>query len=268
MHTDRKIRKTTHNATSILTAIGKAHSIPVYIGASKALSRPAMHPPTDIHGESGLDGTSLLPTPTVEAVTSPPAIDAAFAALRAQPPGAAWLVATGAFTNAAALFIKYPSLAAHVAGVSLMGGAIGGGFTSAVLGMVDGVPRVGNWTQFAEFNILADPEAAAALFGHVILKKKITLVPLDLSHLVLATKEVQELLLYGSGGKGRRGEREDGGEGRAREGKTTLRVMLVELLLFFAKTYRYSLPPPSILARGETDKQKRRLRHHRWAPIA
>lgn len=194
-----------------------------------------MHAPTDIHGDSGLDGTALLPTPTVPAITAIPAIDAAYAALKACPPGTAWVVATGAFTNAAALFLKYPDLVAHVAGLSLMGGALGGGFTPAVLGEVEGVPRVGNWTQFAEFNVLADPEAAAAIFGNRALAAKTTLIPLDLSHLVLTTEGVRDLLLYG------REEVERGvavnGEGK-RGGKTRLRVMLVELLMFFAKTYR------------------------------
>ncbi|KAK3329714.1 Inosine/uridine-preferring nucleoside hydrolase domain-containing protein [Apodospora peruviana] len=220
------LEKTTLNATSILTAIGKADQIPVYPGASHALVRPPMHAPTDIHGETGLDGTSLLPPPTVPAITSVSAIDAAAAALKAEKPGTAWVVATGAFTNVAALFTKCPELVSHIKGLSLMGGAIGGGFTPAVLGHVDGVPRIGNWTQFAEFNVLADPEAAASIFENKKLAAKTTLIPLDVTHLVLTTQEVRDLLLYGA----------DGGK-KEGEGKTTLRVMLVELLMFFAKTY-------------------------------
>ncbi|KAH8890807.1 Inosine/uridine-preferring nucleoside hydrolase [Thozetella sp. PMI_491] len=219
------LENTTLNAGSILTAIGKAREITVYPGANKALYRPHMHPPTDIHGESGLDGTKLLPKPLVPADDTVPAIDAAAAALKAETPGTAWVVATGAFTNAAALFMKYPELVGHIKGLSLMGGAIGGGFTSAIMGVVDGVPRSGNWTQYAEFNILADPEAAASLFDNKELAGKTTLIPLDLTHQVLATKEVQDLLLYGPGGE------------KTGTGKTTLRVMMVELLFFFAMTY-------------------------------
>ena len=194
-----------------------------------------MHAPTDIHGDTGLDGTDLLPLPTVPPLSSPPAIDAAYAALKACAPGTAWVVATGAFTNAAALFLKYPDLVGHVKGLSLMGGAVGNGHTSAVLGTVDGVPRVGNWTQFAEFNVLADPEAAAAIFGNKELAGKTTLIPLDVSHLVLTTAEVQDLILFGW----EEVEKEGGvaEEVRARGGKTELRRMLVELLMFFAKTY-------------------------------
>lgn len=202
-----------------------------------------MHAPTDIHGESGLDGTSLLPQPTVPAITAIPAIDAAYTALKSTPPNTAWVVATGAFTNVAALFIKYPDLIAHIKGVSLMGGAIGGGFTNAVLGSVDGVPRVGNWTQFAEFNVLADPEAAAFIFGREGLREKTTLIPLDVTHLVLTTREVRDLLLWGPPEKrGPQEQQQQIGEGRFEgeevTGKSKLRVMLVELLMFFAKTYR------------------------------
>ena len=147
-------------------------------------------------------------------------------ALRAEPAGTAWVVATGGLTNVAALFAAFPDLARHVRGVSLMGGAVGGGFTSAVTGQVDGVERIGNWTQFAEFNIIVDPEAAAALFENPELARKLTMVPLDVTHQVLATADVQTLLLCGQDGQG-------GGKG-----KTKLRRMLVDLLMFFAETYR------------------------------
>ncbi|EXF84224.1 inosine-uridine preferring nucleoside hydrolase [Colletotrichum fioriniae PJ7] len=220
------LEKTTNNATSILTAIGKHNDIPVHVGAAKPMSRPPMQAATDIHGESGLDGTDLLPQPSKDANRSVPAIDAMAAALSAQPAGTAWLVATGSLTNVAELFAKYPDLVAHLKGLSIMGGAIGDGFTDIVLGVVDGVPRVGNWTPWAEFNIIIDPEAAAAVFHNKALAAKTTLVPLDLSHQVLATEEVRDALLYGT----------HGGE-KTGKGKTTLRQMLVELLMFFAKTY-------------------------------
>jgi uridine nucleosidase len=218
--------KTTLNASSVLTAIGKHDEVPVYAGASQALIRPPMHAPTDIHGESGLDGTTLLPRPLKTARTDVPAINAIAAALTAEPPGTAWLVATGALTNVALLFRQHPELVAHIAGLSIMGGALGGGFSEAIMGKVDEVERVGNWTQFAEFNILIDPEAAADIFGNAELAGKTTLIPLDLTHQVLATKDVQELLLYGVEGE------------QTGVGKTVLRTMLVELLMFFAKTYR------------------------------
>ncbi|KAK8114462.1 Inosine/uridine-preferring nucleoside hydrolase [Apiospora kogelbergensis] len=227
VHGNASLDKTTNNALSILTAIGKQHELTVYPGAAHALERAPIHAPTDIHGESGLDGTDLLPRPQTAADRSVSAVDAMAAALRATEPGTAYVVATGGLTNVGALFLKHPDLAAHIRGLSIMGGSLGGGFTPAVLGKVDGKERIGNFTPWAEFNILIDPEAAASLFGNPVLAAKTTLIPLDLTHLVLATQDVNELLLYGPNAGVK--------EGR---GKTDLRVMLVELLNFFAGTYR------------------------------
>ena len=70
--------------------------------------------------------------------------------------GAAYLVATGALTNIALLFALYPQLVHSVKGVIIMGGSVGGGFTNADLGWKAGDrgERIGNWTRWAEFNIL------------------------------------------------------------------------------------------------------------------
>lgn len=198
--------------------------MPLYIGEGKALERAALHAPTDIHGITGLDGTDLLPTPEC-APSTVPAVEAMAAALKAEAPGTAWIVATGTLTNVGALFRKHPELPGHLKGLSLMGGAIGDNFSDAPMGKVNGKIRIGNWTPWAEFNIFIDPEAASEVFGHPDLKGKITMVPLDLSHQVLATPEVRNLLLYGRDGP------------KTGAGKSTLRTMLVELLYFFARTY-------------------------------
>lgn len=117
-----------------------------------------------------------------------------------------------------------------VAGVSIMGGAIGSSFTPAPMGTVASKSRIGNWSEHAEFNILVDPEAASFLLSHPTLSLKTTLIPLDVTHLVLATPEVQELLHYG---KNRHVVVPGGKDGKP----STLRQMLIELLNFFAKTY-------------------------------
>jgi len=111
-----------------------------------------------------------------------------------------------------------------------MGGAIGGNFTDAKLGprfkdlSGNSQDRVGNHSPYAEFNIYCDPEAAAAVFSDPILAPKTTLVPLDLSHEVLGTAEVRNLLLHGS---------HVGGEGQP----SRVRRMFHDLMIFFAKTY-------------------------------
>lgn len=254
------LSKTTLNAGALLTAIGKHDEIPLHVGADKPLERPAHHPATEIHGESGLDGTDLLPKPA-RAPSDVPAVEAMVKALKAQPPNTAWIVATGSLTNVGQLFREHPDLASHVKGVSLMGGSIGDGFTDAPMGEVDGKPRIGNYTPYAEFNILIDPEAASEIFSNEALEGKVSVVALDLSHQVLATDDVRQLLLCGRDGT----KRDDG------KGKTVLRQMLVELLYFFAQTYAYvplltTLRGVATLTRTEI-RLASRLAHHCTIPL-
>ena len=105
-------------------------------------------------GSTGLDGTTLLPDPATVPVKRPNAVLAMRYALMEQPAGTAWVVATGALTNVALLFATFPEVVGHVKGLSIMGGAVGGGFTDAPMGRVKGEgERFGNHTRWAEFNI-------------------------------------------------------------------------------------------------------------------
>jgi len=125
----------------------------VHPGAARPFCRKAVHAP-NIHGSTGLDGTTLLPGPAAEAVTRPNAVLAMRHALLEQPKGKVWLVATGALTNVALLLAAFPEMVGHIRGLSIMGGAIGGGFTGAPMGKVRGEgERFGNVTAWAEFNI-------------------------------------------------------------------------------------------------------------------
>lgn len=87
----------------------------------------------------------------------------------AQPPQTAWLVATGPLTNASLLFATFPEVTEHVAGLSIMGGAVGGQFTEAKNGRTDGViakdgnERFGNETDWAEFNIFCKSQKANSI---------------------------------------------------------------------------------------------------------
>jgi uridine nucleosidase len=120
---------------SVLEALG-CRDVPVYPGASKPFCREAVHA-GNIHGESGLDGTTILPNPVrpiPEVGRDNGAVVAMYEALSKTVPGTAWLVATGALTNIGLLFSVFPSLVKHIAGLSIMGGAIGGFFTHAPLG--------------------------------------------------------------------------------------------------------------------------------------
>jgi len=109
-----------------------------------------------------------------------------------------------------------------------MGGAIGGGFTTAPMGQVNDKDRFGNITPFAEFNIYCDPESARSIFSLPALAKKTFLIPLDVTHFALATKDVQQKLLNGT----------TDGAVSAEGGKPSdLRKMFHDLLTFFSQTY-------------------------------
>ncbi|KAK0510209.1 hypothetical protein JMJ35_007603 [Cladonia borealis] len=223
VHGNASLENTTINTLSILKAVGR-EDVPVYPGAAKPFCRSTVYAP-DIHGSSGLDGTTCLPSPSATPVTEPKAIHAMYDALMRYP-GSAWLVATGALTNVALLFAIYPELVTHIQGLSIMGGAIGSGFTDAPMGHVRGEGlRFGNHTSYAEFNIYCDPEAAKSIFSNSTLAAKTTLITLDLSHQVLASVEVQQLLV---------------GDQRALvTGQlSNVRHLFYQILVFFAHTYR------------------------------
>ena len=70
-----------------------------------------------------------------------------------------------------------------------------------------------------------DPEAAKSIFSNRTLAAKTTLIPLDLSHQVLATREVQHTLLAGTSLT------------EPSIAAKNLRQMFHDLLLYFAHTY-------------------------------
>jgi inosine-uridine nucleoside N-ribohydrolase len=110
-----------------------------------------------VHGESGLEGPEL-PEPTARAVPQH-AVD--FLAERVE---GATLVPVGPLTNVALLLARYPD--ARPERIVLMGGAI----------------AEGNVTPAAEFNIWADPEAAARVFASGV---DLTMIGLDVTHRAL-----------------------------------------------------------------------------------
>lgn len=200
VHGNASQEKVTRNALSILTSIGRL-DIPVYAGAKKPFMRPAVHA-SDIHGKSGIDGTDLLPEPPQGKTHQPgSAVQAMRDAIMQTEPNTCAVVATGTMTNIALLFATFPETAAHVKSVSIMGGSL----------------VEGNISKYAEFNIFCDPEAATSVFTLPALSNKIYLIPLDLTHGVLATSSILQTLLTSS--------------------PTLFRQMLHDLLTFFAKTY-------------------------------
>jgi len=137
------IERTTRNARVILDLLG--HDAPVHQGAARPLLAAPVHAGY-VHGESGLDGADL-PEPQ-RAVASEDAV--AFIVETARAREGLWLVPTGPLTNIALALRRAPDLPGRIAGISLMGGSA----------------TVGNRTAVAEFNIWADPEAAAVVFDY------------------------------------------------------------------------------------------------------
>jgi purine nucleosidase len=137
------LAQTTANALAVSEYIGAA-GIPVTPGCAGPLLRPAFDA-RDVHGQSGLGGAVL---PTAAASPAPGhAIEYIIDTVRAAP-GQITLVATGPLTNIALAVKREPRLADWVREFVIMGGSAGRG----------------NVTPAAEFNIWADPEAAAIVF--------------------------------------------------------------------------------------------------------
>lgn len=150
------LESTTRNGLVLRDLTGL--DVPLYRGADRPLVAPPLHA-EDIHGDSGLDGPAPR-TPRGAAETTPAARAIVTASSKHED---LWLVATGPLTNVALALRLDPGLASRLGGISLMGGS----------------RTSGNTTPAAEFNIFADPEAAAAVFAS---GARIVMAGLDLTH--------------------------------------------------------------------------------------
>jgi purine nucleosidase len=159
------LARVTENALKLLELGGKA-GIPVYPGSDAPLARKPVV--AQVHGTSGMDGADL---PAPRAKPEPGhAVDYLVDTLSAAAPKSVTLAAIGPLTNVAAALEQAPEIGAALAELVIMGGA---------------TPKIGgNMSPHAEFNIFVDPEAAAIVFASGL---PITLVPLDLSHQMLAS---------------------------------------------------------------------------------
>jgi uridine nucleosidase len=95
----------------------------------------------------------------------------------------------------------------------------------------------GNSTPYAEFNIYTDPESASAVLSNPQLAPKTTLLPLDITHQVLATPEILSMVKHG--------------HGQSQNPKTcnaNVRPLFYDILTFFAQTYNaeFSMSSPPL----------------------
>jgi inosine-uridine nucleoside N-ribohydrolase len=168
VHGNQTLEKTTANALRVLD-LADRHDVLVAAGADRPLERElalAAH----VHGESGLDGPTL--PPPGRGPIAQHAVDFMIEQIvsSSQP---VTLVPTGPLTNIALLLERTGGH--NVERIVLMGGAI----------------AEGNMTPAAEFNIWADPEAAARVFGSGL---DVTMIGLDVTHRAVTTPAVQQRL--------------------------------------------------------------------------
>ena len=155
----------------------------VHAGADRPLARQPVTG-TRAHGESGLEGMTVdMPPAAIE-----PGGAVAFMAevLRAAEDDEITLVAIGPLTNLATFVAEFPALLPKIRQIVVMGGASRAG---------------GNVTPAAEFNIHADPHAAARVLD---CGRPLTIVSLDATHQVLASPTHAERLARAGGEPARR----------------------------------------------------------------
>jgi len=153
------IEHTTHNALAIVETAGL--DIPVHRGAERPLIADAV----DAHHVHGATGLGSVDLPDVHRTVASHDAVGYILDMAAGVEGL-HLVAMGPLTNIALAIQRDPGLPQRLSGITIMGGAAVGG----------------NVTATAEFNIWADPEAAAMVFRDAA---ALTMVGLDVTHQVL-----------------------------------------------------------------------------------
>lgn len=161
------LKQNARNALQIVELSGRT-DVPVYAGCERPMRR-ILVTAEYVHGKTGLDGPTL-PEPKL-ALQPKHGVDFIIETIMANPPGAVTLCALGPLTNLGMALVKAPAIAPRIKEIVLMGG-----------GCFEG----GNVTPAAEFNIYVDPEAADVVMRSGV---PITMVPLDVSHGMLTTRE-------------------------------------------------------------------------------
>ena len=148
------LTRTTGNALMV-TALLEVDT-PVVSGAARPLVGEPIHAAV-VHGESGLGGVDRIAHQ--RSIVGDDAVGYLLDVAEAD----ITVVAVGPLTNLAHTIERDPTWAKRIAGISIMGGST----------------DVGNATRVAEFNIFADPEAAAIVFES---GAEITMCGLNLTH--------------------------------------------------------------------------------------
>lgn len=164
---NQTLDKTVRNALNVTQHLGI--DVPVYGGCSEPMVRKKVVA-GDIHGESGLDGPVF---PPLERKAEPEhAVNFIIKTLM-ESEGDITVVTTGPMTNLAMAMRMKPNIVPKIKQIVLMGGAIANG----------------NVSPAAEFNIMADAEAAYVCFTS---GRPMTMVGLDVTRKVLCYPEIVE----------------------------------------------------------------------------
>ncbi|MBQ3530297.1 MAG: nucleoside hydrolase [Oscillospiraceae bacterium] len=164
---NQTLDKTVRNALNVTQHLGI--DVPVYGGCSEPMVRKKVVA-GDIHGESGLDGPVF---PPLERKAEPEhAVNFIIKTLM-ESEGDITVVTTGPMTNLAMAMRMEPNIVPKIKQIVLMGGAIANG----------------NVSPAAEFNIMADAEAAYVCFTS---GRPMTMVGLDVTRKVLCYPEIVE----------------------------------------------------------------------------
>jgi len=159
------VEKTARNARMLRQIAGR-EDVPVFMGADKPLRR-TLGTATEFHGPEGTG--DLEPFEPAEPAAEGHAAGAIIALANGRPSGSVALAVLGPLTNLALALRKDPGLAGRLGPVAVMGGARSEG---------------GNITASAEFNIWADPDAAAEVLATGC---DVVMFGLDATHQVRAT---------------------------------------------------------------------------------
>ncbi|MGY2001590.1 nucleoside hydrolase [Blastococcus sp. SYSU DS1024] len=167
VHGNVELAQVTENALRVLHLAGRS-DVPVAAGARASLVHPQPERAGHVHGDAGLGGVELAPSPA--AVDPRPAVVALAETLLAESTPVT-VAAIGPLTNIALLLAVHPEAAERIGRLVVMGGS---------------ASRGGNVTAAAEFNVWSDPEAAQVVLSSSV---PAVLVGLDVTLLTVLTEE-------------------------------------------------------------------------------
>lgn len=165
---NQTIEKTTKNALNVCQYLGL--DVPVYAGCGQPMIRGRQIIADDIHGKTGLDGPTF--DPLTKTAGEKHGVNFIIDTLLASE-GDITLVATGPLTNLAMAMRLEPKILPKIKEIVIMGGSY----------------QMGNVTPAAEFNILADADAAHVVFTS---GRKVVMIGLDVTRKVLCYPHIIE----------------------------------------------------------------------------